>query len=161
MLLNTCLNTCARSQDGLRISSATCFWKLFSDTVRLPRIIEACIGAGLRNRLHSLTVMSKGKGTPYTQQSYKTCDSFPYDWIVEKVSSAADHPEKRMPDRRPPLDNASQRSSNHARCADGVLGHPLQWAEGYHVTSAGTSCSSWAIVMSKGAPILRQVHRVS
>lgn len=74
--------------------------------------------AGLRHRLHSLTVMSKGDGMPYTQQSYKICDSFPYDWIVEK------------------------------------------WNEGFHVTAAGTSCSSWAIVMSKGAPFLRQVVEV-
>jgi hypothetical protein len=41
--------------------------------------------AGFRSQSQSLTVMSKGRGSPYTQQSYKICDGFPYYLVVEKV----------------------------------------------------------------------------
>lgn len=38
---------------------------------------------GLRHRQRSLTVVSKG--TPFTQQSYKVADAFPYEWVKKKV----------------------------------------------------------------------------
>jgi len=39
------------------------------------------------DRQRSLTVMSKG--TPFTQQSYKVSDSFPFDWVKAKVRTCA------------------------------------------------------------------------
>jgi hypothetical protein len=64
-------------------------------------------------------------------------------------------------DVRDPAEQESRDACVKADVGDQALdGGPLQWAKGLFVTSAGTCNGSWVIVMSKGAPFLRQVTRI-
>jgi hypothetical protein len=101
----------------------------------------------------SLVVMSKG--TPYTQQSYKVSDSFPFKWINKKWKEgffgALPHPLLL----RPPL----------LLCPRLVLpscslrvARPPRPSPSPAVTAMATSHSRWAVVMSRNAGFVDQVR---